>query len=228
MNSIDRLPALAVALLSGLLAASCSCSDDVPAPKPGQAETTAPLAAEPAVSLPPRPSNLPPPPVVTVTEGTQTDGTATLKGTAFVSGRIPLRKEIVMDHVPGCKDHGPGMTENVIADDEGHLQNVICYVARGLDSQHFQPLPEEPVVLDQVGCTYEPHILLMRAGQTLVIKNTDKVRHNVNSRPERRSNQTFNQLMIRTTPDLEVVFEEQEVAIPIKPPSWTRRSTKPR
>ena len=39
---------------------------------------------------------------------------------------------------------------------------------------------KEPVVLDNNGCAFHPHITLVRVGQTLVIKNSDPTGHNTN------------------------------------------------
>ena len=216
MKLTHRLPALAAVLCSCLLVLASGCGGDEPAPaaESGDAPPASASVDEPGVSLPPRAANLPPHPELTVTEGANSDGTVTVKGTAFIVGRVPLRKPLVMDHVPGCRSKEVGLTESVLADDEGHLQNVICYVARGLGEEHFQPVPEEAKVLDQVNCTYVPHIMLLRTGQKLVVRNTDRVRHNVNARPWRSANEKFNTLVLRTSPEFEVEFKDQEVAIP--------------
>jgi plastocyanin len=38
----------------------------------------------------------------------------------------------------------------------------------------------EPVVLDNVECVFEPHVLLARPGDTVSVKNSDKTGHNAN------------------------------------------------
>ena len=45
---------------------------------------------------------------------------------------------------------------------------------------------DEPAVLDNKGCSFHPHVSLIRTGQPLVIKNSDPVGHNTNV--ESRSN----------------------------------------
>src|SRR5688500_17139440 len=42
-------------------------------------------------------------------------------------------------------------------------------------------MPSTPVVLDQEGCMYKPHVLSMTAGQDFVVKNSDNFLHNVHS-----------------------------------------------
>lgn len=221
MKPIHRSTFLAAALSFCLLGATaCGGEEPEPAPEVGQE----PVAEEPTSSGPalvehtvaeePRPSGMPPAPVLTRITDANEDGTVTIKGVARVEGRVPRRATIEMSHIPGCKSHGPGLTETVLADDEGHLQNVVCLVARGLDAEHFQPLPEEPAVLSQIECMYVPHVMSIRTGQMLLIKNEDKSRHNVNARPWRSANTRFNTMMVGSSPDVEAVFQDQEIAIP--------------
>ena len=43
------------------------------------------------------------------------------------------------------------------------------------------PIPEEPVVIDQVDCIFTPRLVGARAGQLVQIKNSDPLLHNVNT-----------------------------------------------
>ena len=43
------------------------------------------------------------------------------------------------------------------------------------------PVPSVPVTIDQRGCTYGPRVVGLRLGQTLEIKNSDDLLHNVHS-----------------------------------------------
>ena len=69
------------------------------------------------------------------------------------------------------------------------LQNVLVYVSKGLEGKTFEP-PKAPVVLDQVGCVYTPHVVAVMAGQTLEVRNSDATLHNVMANP--RKNTPFN------------------------------------
>lgn len=44
----------------------------------------------------------------------------------------------------------------------------------------LQKVPEEKPVLDNLKCVFVPRVLAMRAGQTLVVKNSDQTGHNAN------------------------------------------------
>lgn len=61
----------------------------------------------------------------------------------------------------------------------------VRYVAIWLESKEavpihpeFSTLPAEPPVLDNHNCRFEPHMLSIRTGQTLQLKNSDPVAHN--------------------------------------------------
>jgi len=64
-----------------------------------------------------------------------------------------------------------------------NLANVFVYVKDGLGSRTFD-VPAAPVVLDQSGCKYHPHVLGVMAGQTVQIKNDDQTTHNIHPTPK--------------------------------------------
>jgi hypothetical protein len=70
----------------------------------------------------------------------------------------------------------------------GGLRDVIVYLKQAPRSA--EPVPEAADTLDQVGCLYTPHVVALRAGQPLVIRNSDATLHNVHVRATR--NREFN------------------------------------
>lgn len=118
-------------------------------------------------------------------------GTATITGVAKFSGDPPRRREVDMKGKPECAQlHSQAvLDESVLVGPGGGLQNVIVSVQKGLEAWTF-PVPGEPVVLDQKGCTFHPHVVGVRAGQKIAIRNSDPFAHNVHSLPTR--NQSFN------------------------------------
>lgn len=92
--------------------------------------------------------------------------------------------------------------------DDDTLQNVLVYVSKGLEGKPFDP-PKEPVVLDQVGCIYTPHVVAVMTGQTLEIRNSDETLHNVMTEP--RNNAPFNLGMPVKDQKLEKVFKQPEM-----------------
>ncbi len=80
----------------------------------------------------------------------------------------------------------------IIYKDSGNaLPFVFVYVKRGIDKR-YDP-PDRPVVLDQVGCMYEPHVFGMIAGQGLDIRNSDPLNHNVHSLARKNPDWNFAQ-----------------------------------
>ena len=141
-------------------------------------------------------------------------GGATLTGVVKFHGAAlpPARIQMVGD--PSCtKAHpSPAMSEDVVTDGSGDLANVVVYVSDGLGDRTFDP-PSEPAVLQQKGCLYEPHVVAMRAGQTLKVVNADSTTHNIHPTPA--NNREWN----KSQPPglaIEETFARQEVAIPVK------------
>jgi hypothetical protein len=92
----------------------------------------------------------------------------------------------------------PVAEETVIVGDKGELKNVVVSLVKTTDEDDKAvptqpPPPADPVVLDQKGCMFVPHVLALQAGQPLVIKNSDPFLHNVHS--QSTVNETFNMAM---------------------------------
>jgi hypothetical protein len=73
---------------------------------------------------------------------------ATLRGVVHFEGKIPPAKPINMAADPVCaKQHSSAvMTQEVIADAKGDLQNVVVFVSDGLNGQVFDS-PSQPAVV---------------------------------------------------------------------------------
>ena len=69
------------------------------------------------------------------------------------------------------------------------LKNVFVYVKDGLGNRRLRT-PKTPVVLDQEGCRYMPHVFGVQVGQPLEIRNSDPTLHNVHAVP--KINEEFN------------------------------------
>jgi plastocyanin len=59
------------------------------------------------------------------------------------------------------------------------------------DERTFPPQDEKPV-MDQVGLTFGPEVLLVRTGQPVEFRNHDDTLHNVNVKDEQTREQAFN------------------------------------
>src|ERR1700690_2055374 len=81
-------------------------------------------------------------------------------GVVKFQGAVLPPTKIDMSSDPNClKAHpSPGTTEDVIVGANGVLENAVVYTPGGLGGRTFPP-PAEPVVLEQKGCTYKPHVI---------------------------------------------------------------------
>jgi plastocyanin len=135
---------------------------------------------------------------------------ATIDGTVSFDGTAPKGAKIDMSQDPACK--GPNESENVVVDN-GKLANVFVYVKDGLGSRTFDT-PTTPVVLEQKGCRYHPHVLGVMAGQTVDIKNDDQTTHNIHPTP--KDNREWNESQPPSSPDIQKTFAREEIMLPVK------------
>ena len=135
---------------------------------------------------------------------------ATINGTVKFDGTAPKAAKIDMSQDPGCK--GTNQAENIVVSG-GDLANVFVYVKDGLGNRTFD-LPKDPVVLDQKGCQYHPHVLGVMAGQTVQIKNDDPTTHNIHPTP--KDNREWNESQPPSSPALEKTFAREEIMLPVK------------
>jgi hypothetical protein len=139
-----------------------------------------------------------------------------LSGTVKLEGAAPKRAPINMAKEPVCAQmhaSAPVMTEEVLVDPTGNLQNVVVYISAGLQETDAAP-PQEPVVITQEGCSYKPHIIAMQARQKIRIVNGDKTSHNIHPMPE--TNREWNKSQPPDTAPFEEMFAREEVGIPVK------------
>src|SRR5450432_448536 len=139
---------------------------------------------------------------------------ATVKGVVKFAGKAPLAKPISMAADPSCsKQHSsPVLMQEVMADAKGDLENVVVFVSEGLGDRTFDP-PSQPVVVEQKGCMYLPHVLAVRANQTLELVNDDPTSHNIHPVPA--NNREWNKAEPPGS-KMEDSFAREEIAIPVK------------
>jgi hypothetical protein len=101
---------------------------------------------------------------------------ATISGTVSVTGDCPADQCVMASDNQGCH-HGMVTEQHWIVKD-GKVANAFVYIKDGLGNKIY-PAPATPVVLDQRGCVYEPHVMGLVLGQKLEIRNSDPTLHNV-------------------------------------------------
>ena len=92
------------------------------------------------------------------------------------------------------------------------MGNIIVRVTSGLPAGKTYPAPKDPVVMDQNGCIYQPHVFGLQDGQTFKVLNSDGILHNVHALP--KVNGQFNMAMPPNRKDAEHVFDKPEDPFP--------------
>ncbi len=106
-----------------------------------------------------------------------------LSGTIRLDGRAPELPKLDPGSDTYCCQADPQNESLVLGPDKG-IANVVVY----LRPRHDEPVAvhvdyetsrEEPVELDNKGCAFTPHVVLLRTGQSLRLRNTDAVNHSI-------------------------------------------------
>jgi plastocyanin len=110
-----------------------------------------------------------------------------ISGTVHFAGMPPERITIDMAQDPVCAMAEPNLTEQYVVRNGG-LANVFIYVKDGLGNKLYAP-SSDPVVVDQKGCRFTPHVVGVMAGQPVKFTNSDPTMHNVHMTPQITTNQ---------------------------------------
>ena len=125
-----------------------------------------------------------------------TGGGAAGRTAASVTGRVLLRgtpppeKVIALDPACGRLNTVPLTTRFYVAGEGGALADVFVYVKAGAPATG-PPAGRGPL-LDQSGCEYQPYIFGVQTGQTLNVRNSDSILHNVHSLTKNPGNRERN------------------------------------
>lgn len=71
----------------------------------------------------------------------------------------------------------PDEIQGIVNSSEGMIENAVVYIEK-IEGKSFPP-PGEPVILNQVGLVFVPHVLPVIVGTTVNFPNEDVVLHNV-------------------------------------------------
>ena len=152
---------------------------------------------------------------LTLAAATANAGSVT--GTVTYDGKVPTLKALAMDADPACKakHSAPVPSEMLVLGKTGNtMGNILVRVTSGLPAGKTYPPPKDPVVMDQNGCIYKPHVFAIQQGQTLKALNNDGVLHNVHALP--KVNSQFNMAMPPNRKEAEHKFDKKEDPFPIK------------
>ena len=141
---------------------------------------------------------------------------SSITGTVTFTGKAPTLRPLAMDADPACakKHSAPVANEMLVLGSGNTMGNVMVWVSKGLPGGKTWPAPKDPVVIDQNGCQYKPHVMGIMVGQPYRILNSDGVLHNIHSLP--KVNSQFNKPMPPTLKETTTAFPKPEPIFPIK------------
>jgi hypothetical protein len=143
-------------------------------------------------------------------------GSGTVSGKISFEGSVPAADKVKLNADPKCAAmHKDGLERWQVHVKDGGLADVLVYVKSPVSGTY--PAPTEAALLDQHGCDYTPHMLTMRAGQPLKIRNSDDTLHNIHPRPTQNAEFNIGQARkgMESVREGEKGFNKPEVMIPV-------------
>ena len=108
----------------------------------------------------------------------------TVSGIVSFSGKPPAKVRIDTTMDPACSMGSEEVFAEQYAVQNGKLGNVFLYVKSGPDAaMHAAATSTQPVVLDQRGCRYTPHVIAVMQGGVVEFHNSDPTMHNIHTMP---------------------------------------------
>ena len=144
-----------------------------------------------------------------VTEGVEGPGVGVLTGITLFDGEPPVRRPMTpVMNTAGCEhDETPLEKKLVVVD--GRLLTVLVSLREAPEGFEAPPVATDPLVIDQKGCLYVPHLSAVRLGRPVEVRNSDLISHNVRGTPVK--NTPFNQTIGGNPKDkLELALDKPE------------------
>jgi hypothetical protein len=124
------------------------------------------------------------------------EGWSTLRGRFLLAGEAPSRPRLVVTRdTEVCSPGGREVLSEALLVDSATrgIANVVVF-ARDVRRVHESARPDDSqVVFDQRECVFLSHVLGVKVGQTLDIKNSDPIGHNTNIQTQKGA--PFNQII---------------------------------
>jgi hypothetical protein len=134
-------------------------------------------------------------------------GKITLKGTP------PPEKDLPLD--PTCgKIHPTKKTRLYVVGKGGELADTFVYLKEGVKAG--APASDKALLVDQVGCEYQPYVAGAMVNQKITVRNSDPVLHNVHVMPANPGNKESNMAQLPKSKDLDFTFSTEEIFLKFK------------
>ncbi|GAC1359336.1 MAG: hypothetical protein NVSMB3_06820 [Acidobacteriaceae bacterium] len=140
-----------------------------------------------------------------------------VQGGIQFTGKAPARVKIDMTMDPVCEmKAGDNFSEQYLVSD-GKLANVFVYVKNGPPAaMSAASTSTTPVVMDQKGCRYTPHVAAVMEGGTVEFRNSDPTMHNIHTMPVVAGNESIDVSQGPSGEPQRRVFAQPEVMLPVR------------
>jgi plastocyanin len=140
-----------------------------------------------------------------------------VSGTVQFAGKAPQRVKIDMSQDPVCSMMGGDNFAEQYVVKAGKLANVYVYVKSGPAAAMSAPAgTAAPVVLDQAGCKYVPHVIAVMRGGSVEFRNSDSTMHNIHTMPEAAGNAVIDVSQAPKGAPVAKVFAKPEVMLEVR------------
>lgn len=198
MKRINRLTAMAVVIC---LMQGCKAKQDTPATQSRGVTQSAEAPAAVPQATPLDPATL-----------------GNISGTIQFKGTPPAAVKIDTSMDPACAmSSAPDFNSEQYVVKNGKLANVYIYVKSGPPAAMNAPaITAGPVVLDQKGCRYTPHVIAVQHGQSVSFQNSDVTMHNIHTMPTIVGNEAIDVSQGPKSAPIVKQFKDAEVMMPVR------------
>lgn len=132
----------------------------------------------------------------------------TITGVVRWEGEIPKRRKLKVSSRDEPCHAKPIPNDDLVVSKDAKVRWVVAYIKKIGEGKPFDVDPDNPATLNQVGCRFRPHVVVVPTGQPLQVLNSDGVLHNVHLHAKK--NEPFNRSMPGRVKKLDVTFDYSE------------------
>ena len=125
-------------------------------------------------------------------EAIETAAVGTITGTVKFQGKAPKNKKIPVTRDKKVCGKETKFTESLVVGGDGGVKNAVLYLTDIKKGKKFKS--SSVFQIDQNGCQFNPHVLIVPAGKTFALINSDGILHNF------RTNSTKNPILNKAHP----------------------------
>ena len=130
-----------------------------------------------------------------------------IRGSVTYTGEAPQPKALAVTDDQEVCGQTKYSTELIVNGQNHGIQNVVVSITDISEGKDWS-LSNEAPALDQQGCSFNPHVLVVPAGESFIVLNNDGILHNVHTRS--RMNRPINKAQPRFLKELTMKLDEAE------------------